>query len=96
MKRGKKDRAEKLIDIGSTTALSAMVEIVSNDQPNGILIRQARAMLERLKAPLSDEQVYTLEGFCDELQSFIESVPGARCATLPQQQRTTARRGRAA
>lgn len=93
MKRDR-HRAEKLIDIGSTTALSAMVEIVSNDRTEGILIRQARAMLERLEAPLSDEQVYTLEGFCDELQSFIESVPGARRATLPQ--RITARRGRTA
>jgi hypothetical protein len=93
MKRDR-DRAEKLIDIGSTTALSAMVEIVSNDQPAGILIRQARAMLERLEAPLSDEQVYTLEGFCDELQSFIESVPGARRA-IPSPVRQ-ARRGRTA
>lgn len=94
MKRDR-HRAEKLIDIGSTTALSAMVEIVSNDQPAGILIRQARAMLERLAAPLSDEQVYSLEGFCDELQSFIESVPGARRATQPAQ-RAVARRGRTA
>lgn len=93
MKRDR-DRAEKLIDIGSTTALSAMVEIVSNDKTEGILIRQARAMLERLAAPLSDEQIFTLEGFCDELQSFIESVPGARRATLPTPERS--RRGRTA
>lgn len=93
MKRSR-DRAEKLIDIGSTTALSAMVEIVSNEQPAGILVRQAQAMLERLKAPLSDEQRYSLEGFCDELQSFIESVPGARRATLPAPERS--RRGRTA
>lgn len=92
MKRDR-HRAEKLIDIGSTTALSAMVEIVSNDQPNGILIRQARAMLDRLERP--EDQIYALEGFCDELQSFIESVPGARCATLPQRT-TAARKGRTA
>jgi hypothetical protein len=93
MKRDEKDRAEKLIDIGSTTALSAMVEIVSNDQPAGILVRQAQAMLDRLERP--EDQVYVLEGFHDELQSFIESVPGARRATLPQRQNVT-RKGRTA
>jgi len=85
------DRAEKLIDIGSTTALSAMVEIVSNGSAAGILARQVRAMLARLTAP--EDQDFAIEGFCDELQSFIESVPGAR-RTLPAPER--ARRGRPA
>lgn len=91
MKRDR-DRAEKLIDIGSTTALSAMVEIVSNDRPAGILARQVRAMLDRLELP--EDQDYAIEGFCDELQSFIESVPGARRAALPTPERS--RRGRTA
>jgi hypothetical protein len=89
MKR-EKDRAEKLIDIGSTTALSAMVEIVSNGSAAGILARQVRAMLARLAAP--EDQGYAIEGFCDELQSFIESVPGARRATFPAPERSRRRR----
>ena len=84
-------RAEKLIDIGSTTALSAMVEIVSNGSAAGVLARQVKAMLARL---LREDQDYAIEGFCDELQSFIESVPGARRA-IPAPVRT-ARRGRTA
>lgn len=85
MKRNK-DRPEKLIDIGSTTALSAMVEIVSSEQPGGILVRQARAMLDRL--PSAEDRDYAIEGFLDELQTFIESVPGARRASLPAPERT--------
>lgn len=90
MKRDK-DRAEKLIDIGSTTALSAMVEIVSNGSAAGILARQVKAMLARLE--LSEDQEYAIEGFCDELQSFIESVPGARSVSVAPER---SRRRRAA
>jgi hypothetical protein len=78
------DRARRLIDIGSTTALSAMVEIVERSEARkaggdagGILARQATAMLARLDA---DDQSKAIEGFCDELQAWIESVPGARKA----------------
>ena len=74
------ERARRLIDIGSTTALSAMVEIVDRSQrpsgdAGGILARQAKAMLARLDA---GDREKAIEGFCDELQSWIESVPGAR------------------
>lgn len=92
-----KDRDRKLIDIGSTTALSALVEIVagSAERPKGspvgaILSRQAKAMLARLTRT-ADQQT-ALEGFCDELQSWIESVPAAR-RTFQAAERT-ARRGR--
>lgn len=72
----KRDRERKLADIGSTTALSAMVEIVETGAgANGVLARQARAMLARLKSP---DHGPAIEGFCDELQTFIESVPGAK------------------
>jgi hypothetical protein len=89
MKRDR-HRAEKLIDIGSTTALSALVEIVSTSTA-GVLTRQAQAMLDRLPP---EDQDYAIAGFCDELQSFVESVPGARRATPPTPERS--RRGRTA
>lgn len=70
------DRAQRLIDIGSTTAISALVEIVSGERRDaGILGRQAQALLERYRG---EEGRHALQGFCDELQSLIESVPGAR------------------
>lgn len=72
------DKEQRLIDIGSTTALSALVEIVSGERRDaGILGRQAAALLERFQGR---EGRYALQGFCDELQSLIESVPGARVA----------------
>lgn len=64
---------EKLIDIGSTTALSALVEIVTG-KADGILARQARAMLDRLPRP--EDQETALEGFHDEIQGLFESCPG--------------------
>lgn len=70
----KPERHERLIDIGSTTALSAMVEIVGNRTDGGTLARQAQAMLSRLDP---EDAAPALEGFCDELQTFLESVPGA-------------------
>jgi hypothetical protein len=75
-------RARRLFDIGSTTALSAMVEIVetakqARGNASGLLARQAKAMLARLQRP---DQEKAIEGFCDELQAWIESVPGARKA----------------
>ena len=88
----REQRARKLIDIGSTTALSAMVEIVTNGSAAGILARQVRAMLARLEQP--EDQDYAIEGFCDELQTFIESVPGARSARLRTPDRTARRSGR--
>ena len=85
----KKERQQKLIDIGSTTALSAMVEIVETQAPAaGILARQARAMLARLSSP---DHGPAIEGFCDELQTFIESVPGAKTQGRAEQQRHKAR-----
>lgn len=93
MKRDR-DRAERLIDVGSTTALSAMVEIVSNGQPAGILARQASAMLARLGLELPEGPACAFAGFLDELQSFIESVPGARSQSLAPER--SARRRRAA
>lgn len=83
----KRDHRERLIDIGSTTALNAMVEIVSNRSDSGELARQAQQMLSRLSPA---QTVAALEGFCDELQTFIESVPGAKLARIEK------RRGRAA
>lgn len=92
MKRG--DRAQKLIDIGSTTAISAMVEIIAEREgranATGILARQARAMIERLEVP--EDREAAIEGFCDELQTFFESVPG-----IPSlRERAGRRSGRAA
>lgn len=73
------DRDRRLVDVGSTTALSAMVEILesrrSGGSAKGVLTRQAKAMLARLDPGDRDKLI---EGFCDELQSFLESVPGMR------------------
>lgn len=89
------DRARKLIDIGSTTALSAMVEIVESKRERGnapgVLARQARAMMERLEIP--EDRDVAIEAFCDELQSFFESVPGI---PSPRYAPEPARRRRAA
>lgn len=79
------DKEQRLIDIGSTTALSALVEIVSGERRDaGILGRQAQALLERFRG---SEGRYALQGFCDELQSLIESVPGARLPAKKQARR---------
>jgi hypothetical protein len=94
----KRDRlTEKLIDIGTTTALSAMVEIVeakrAGGAPGGILARQAAAMVGRI--PVKADYYRAMEAFLDELQLFIESVPGARTAQSTGE-RTGRRSGRAA
>lgn len=82
----KSNRTTQLKDIGSTTALSAMVEIFEGARGDataaGILARQARAMLSRLPQP--EDQGAALEAFCDELQTFVESVPGMRSPFEPR------------
>lgn len=84
-----KQRAQKLIDIGSTTALTALVEIVESNT-SGVLARQARAMLARLS---KSDHIAALEGFCDELQSFVESVPGMK-HPIPEKPERILRRAR--
>lgn len=88
------DREQRLIDIGSTTALSALVEIVSGERRDaGILGRQATALLERYRGA---EGRHALQGFCDELQSLIESgsekyrrpIPPARLKKHPPRRET--------
>lgn len=90
--RRQKDRAERLQDIGSTSALAGMVEIVTNGSAAGILARQLIAILDRRQSP--EDRDYLITGFCDELESFVESVPGAQRADASH--KIAARRGRTA
>ena len=87
MKR-QKERAERLQDIGSTSALAGLVEIVTNGSAAGILARQLIAILDRRP----EDRDFLIEGFCSELEAFVESVPGAQSAIAPS--RATARRSR--
>lgn len=78
-----KDKREKLIDIGSTTALVAMEEIISikEGRPSaGIIARQARALV-KIVGPAGLEPA--LDAFCDELQAHFQApgVPVGRRAT---------------
>lgn len=84
MKRDR-DRAEKLIDIGSTTAISSLVEIVSNGSAAGVMVRQFNAMLDRIRD--REEQGFLIEGFLGEVETFVESVPGARLARKDEPER---------
>lgn len=87
------ERARVLVDIGSTTAIAAMAEIVEARRAGGIvggmLARQAAGMLDRLH-DAADCRI-AIEAFCDELQGLVEAVPGIRVPI-----RQAKRRGRTA
>lgn len=84
----KRNREQQLIDIGTTTALAALTEILESRPDAGVLARQALAMLGRLK---SGDRDAALIGFCDELEGVFSSVPGMRTPGLPR--RTMSRDG---
>lgn len=75
----RRDRVRALVDIGTTTALSAMADIVSAKRAGaiagGMLARQARTMLDQLEAV---DHGVAIEAFLDELQGLVEAVPGIR------------------
>lgn len=70
------DRKDKLIDLGSTTALSALVEIRER-RDDGALHRQAMGMFCELSdVPLNPDFGLALRGFLDEIQGVFEALPG--------------------
>lgn len=69
-----------MVEIVEGKQARALIEITEGRKarpaPTGILARQIRAMLSRFD--VAQERDSVMEGFCDELQSFLESVPGLR------------------
>ncbi|OAI51706.1 hypothetical protein AYO46_07455 [Betaproteobacteria bacterium SCGC AG-212-J23] len=68
---------QKLRDLGSTVALSAVTDIVAatrkgQERNSGILAREVLAMIEQLD---QSERAAAIAGVCDELEHFIEVVP---------------------
>jgi hypothetical protein len=74
----KNEHKKNLADLGSTTALSAVADIVAGTRPGsgqrsaGILAREVLAMFESLDHA---ERAVAIVGLCDELEHFIEVVP---------------------
>lgn len=74
-------RNRELADLGSTTALNAMVEIVSGSRRGtnpAILAREVRQLLKLGEG----RSLAAIEGFCAELQEFIEVAPRDPSASL--------------
>lgn len=78
----------QLSEVGANDAMLASLEIVTDAKagncPSGILMRYLRKELER--EPEGPSRDAILEGFCDQLQRFIEAW-GSDSPTIPTELR---------